>query len=46
MGNPLGPALANCFLGMIEKEILNQNLSFYSSFYVGYVGDIFAIFSS
>ena len=30
MGNRLGPTLGNCFLGMIEKEIFNHNLSFYS----------------
>ena len=46
MGNHLGPTLANWFLGMIEKEIFNQHLSFYPSFYVRYVDDVFAIFNS
>ena len=29
MGNPLGPTLANWFLGMIEKKIFDQHLSFF-----------------
>ena len=44
MGNPLGPTLANWFLGMIEKKIFDQHLSFFPSFYVRYVDDVFAIF--
>ena len=32
MGNPLGPRLANWFLGMIEKKIFDQHLSFYPSY--------------
>ena len=31
MGNPLGSRLANWFLGMIEKKIFDQHLSFYPS---------------
>ena len=46
MGNPLGLTLANWFLGMIEKKIFDQHLSFYPSFYVRYVDDVFAIFNS
>ena len=46
MGNPLGPTLANWFLGMIEKKIFDQHLSFYPSFYVRYVDVVFAIFDS
>ena len=42
MDNLLGPTLANWFLGMIEKEIFNQNLSFYPSCYVD---NVFALFS-
>ena len=38
--------LANWFLGMIEREIFDNHLSFYSSFYVRYVDDVFAIFNS
>ena len=46
MGNPLGLTLANWFLGMIEKKIFDQHLSFYPSFYLRYVEDVFAIFNS
>ena len=46
MGNPLGPTLANWFLGKIEKKIFDQHFSFYPSFYVRYVDDVFAIFNS
>ena len=46
MGNPLGPTLANWFLGMIEKKIFDKHLSFFPSFYVRYVDDVFAIFNS
>ena len=46
MDNPLGPMLANWFLGMIEKKIFDQHLSFYPSFYVRYVDDVFAVFNS
>ena len=46
MGNPFGSTLANWFLEMSEKEIFSQHLSFYPSFYVRYVNDIFAIFNS
>ena len=45
MGNPLGPTLANWFLGMIEKKIFNQHLLFYPSFYVCYADNVFAIFN-
>ena len=45
MGNLLGPTLANWFLRMIEK-IFYQHFSFYPSFYVRYVNDLFAIFNS
>ena len=44
MGNPLGPTLVNWLLGIIEKKIFDQHLSFYPSFYVRYVDDVFAIF--
>ena len=46
MGNPLGLTLANWFLVRIEKKIFDQHLSFYPSFYVRYVDDVFAIFDS
>ena len=46
VGEPLGPSLANWFLEIIENEIFNLNLSFYLSFYVRYVDDVFAFFNS
>ena len=46
MDNPLGPTLANWFLGLIEKKIFDQHLLFYPSFYVRYVDNVFAIFDS
>ena len=44
MGNRLGPILANWLLGMVEKKIFDQHLSFYPLFYVHYVDDVFATF--
>ena len=44
MGSPLGPTFANWFLGMIEKKIFDQHLSFHPPFCVRYVDDMFAIF--
>ena len=44
MVNSLGATLVNWFLGMIEKEVCDQHLSFCPSFYVRYVDDAFAIF--
>ena len=46
LGHPLGSTLANWFLGMIEKKIFDQHLSFYPSFYIRYVDDVLAIFNS
>ena len=46
MGNPLGPTLSNWFLGMIEKKIFDQYLSFHPLFYIRYVDDVLAIFNS
>ena len=37
MVSPLGPISANWFIGMTEKKIFDQHLSFYPSFYVRYV---------
>ena len=42
MGNPLGPTLANWFLGMIEKKIFDKHLSFFPTLR----GDVFAIFNN
>ena len=48
MGSPLGPTLANWFLGKIESDIFITNvfLDYAPAFYVRYVDDIFAVFDS
>ena len=48
MGSPLGPTLANWFLGKIERDIFINNvfLDYAPEFYVRYVDDIFAVFDS
>ena len=44
MGSPLGPSLANFFLGHIEQNKLFQNDDFYPIVYLRYVDDILAVF--
>ena len=45
MGSPLGPTLANWFLGRIEKQLfIDTKITFPPQFYVRYVDDIFAVF--
>ena len=44
MGSPLGPSLANFFLGHIEQTKLFQNHNFYPIVYLRYVDDILAVF--
>ena len=44
MGSPLGPSLANFFLGHIEQSKLFQNHDFYPIVYLRYVDDILAVF--
>ena len=48
MGSPLGPTLANWFLGKMEREIFIDNvfLDYAPELYVRYVDDIFATFNS
>ena len=41
MGSPLGPALANLFMGYHENKWLNSEESSTVLFYKGYVDDIF-----
>ena len=41
----LGPKLANWFLEMIKKEIFYQHLSFYPSFCICFVNNVFTIFN-
>ena len=46
MGSPLGPTLANWFLGSIEKRIFNlSSVNCFPKFYVRYVDDVFAVFN-
>ena len=45
MGSPLGPTLANWYMGTIEKKLFANKLPFYPKFYVRYVDDVFAIFN-
>ena len=44
MGSPLGPALANLFMGYYEKQWLNSSEGCKTRFYRRYVDDIFCIF--
>ena len=48
MGSPLGPTLANFFLGHLEKErIFNEpKEELYPRLYLRYVDDVFAVFSA
>ena len=45
MGSPLGPSLANFFLGHLETTIIQNNI-YFPNFYCRYVDDIFSIFNS
>ena len=44
MGSPLGPALANLFMGYHENKWLNSEESSTVLFYKRYVDDIFCLF--
>ena len=44
MGSPLGPSLANFFLGHIEETKLFKDDNYYPIVYLRYVDDIFAVF--
>ena len=44
MGSPLGPTLANFFLGNLENKLLNKTNGFYPKIYLRCVDHIFAIF--
>ena len=44
MGSPLGPTIANWFLGDIEKNIFVNHQNFFPKMYTRYVDDVFAIF--
>ena len=45
MGSPLGPALANLFMGHHESNWLSNDLSSGIQLYKRYVDDIFCLFS-
>ena len=44
MGSPLGPSLANFFLGHLEKYKIFENSNINPKLNIRYVDDIFAIF--
>lgn len=44
MGSPLGPSLANFFLGYIEENTMFEDSSVCPKVYLRYVDDIFAVF--
>ena len=46
MGSPLGPVLANLFMGIHEAEWLDSYTGVGPSFYKRYVDDIFCVFDS
>ena len=46
MGSPLGPTLANWFLGDIENQIFQESKPWYPKFYTRYVDDVFAVFEN
>ena len=45
MGSPLGPTLANLFMGFHEKEWIKNYTKKGPSYYKRYVDDIFAVFN-
>ena len=46
MGSPLGPTLANWFLGDIERSIFKDKKTWHPKFYTRYVDDVFAVFKN
>ena len=46
MGSPLGPTLANFFLGVIECKLLDKDSPIHPKFYRRYIDDIYCIFDS
>ena len=44
MGHPLGPTLANFFLGHLEEKTFAQNSSTAPKLYLRYIDDVYAIF--
>ena len=46
MGSPLGPALANLFMGYYEKQWLSSDNGKKVKFYRRYVDDIFCLFNN
>ena len=46
MGSPLGPTLANFFLGHIEEQIFANNNDVLPKIYLRYVDDVYAVFDN
>ena len=46
MGSPLAPVLANLFMGLYEKDWLNNYDGVSPSYYTRYVDDVFSVFNS
>ena len=46
MGSPLGPALANWFMGYNEQKLLESDHGRLNKFYRRYVDDIFCVFEN
>ena len=44
MGSPLGPTLANFFLGYIEEKIFANNKELLPKLYLRYIDDVYAVF--
>ena len=44
MGSPLGPTLANFFLGYIEEKIFANNKKLLPKLYLRYIDDVYAVF--
>ena len=46
MGSPLGPTLANFFLGYLETKLLSNNCDVTPKLYLRYIDDIYAVFNN
>ena len=46
MGSPLGPTLANFFLGCLEEKILEHNCNVVPKLYLRYIDDSYALFDN
>ena len=46
MGSPLGPTLANFFLGSLEKKIFDDETIDLPKLYLRYIDDVYAVFEN